>query len=150
VEQAGPESGKPLPELGEPGLRRRQVEGFAFLYEGADPVDPFPRFHPFLEEGKEPRDLLRRDRPGLHGFPSRGKLADDGDGKVAVDREGEGPGNGGGRHDENVGAPALGTEGVLLENAEPVLFVHDGYAHPGEGGFFGEQGMGPDGHGNFP
>ena len=107
VEQTGPQGRKTLPELGEPGLRRRQVKGFAFLNEGADPVDPFTGFHPFPEEREETRNFLRRNCPGRNGFSSRGQLVDDGDGKVAVDREGKGAGNGGSRHDQDMGAPAL-------------------------------------------
>ncbi len=67
--------------------------------------------------------------------------------------EGEGTGDRGGRHVQDVGdepGPGLGVEGGSLTHAEAMLLVDDGDGEGGEGDRRLDQGVGSDGHGELP
>ena len=82
---------------------------------------------------------------GLYGFAAGGQLVDDRYVEVAVDRHGQGAGDRGGRHHQNVGRRGvLVPEAGALFYAEPVLLVDDDKAQVGEVDRIFEQGMGAD------
>ena len=73
-------------------------------------------------------DPIRRVVFGEDGLAAGRKLVDDGDVEVAIEGHGEGAGDGGRGHHEDIGGDALARKAEALEDAETVLLVDDGEA----------------------
>ena len=98
------------------------------VHGGADDVNLPPQAHLLAHEAVEPLALVLPDEHGVHRGASRGQLVDDRQVQVPVDHQGQGPGDGGSRHDQHMRPkiPAtLGGEGGSLVHAEAMLFVGD-------------------------
>src|SRR3954452_3116979 len=81
---------------------------------------------------------------GLDRLPAGRELVDYGDVEVTVEGHGEGAGDRGGGHDEDVGGDALLDEAEALEDAKAVLLVNDGEAELVKADVLFEDGMGAD------
>ena len=100
-------------------------ECVVFLYHGADDIGLPAGGDVLMEEGVDPLAVAAGDGEGVHRLPAGGELVDDGGVQVAVDDQGQGPGDGGGGHHQEVGVRALGREGRTLGHAEAVLLIGD-------------------------
>ena len=121
-----------------------------FRDHGADDIGLPPLRRQLADEAVYPLVVAAGNGVGLHRLPSGGKLVDDGDLQVAVQNEGQGPGDRGGGHDQGVGMLPLGGQGRPLSNTEAVLLVCDHQPQVAVGDAFGDEGVGADGEVDFP
>lgn len=126
-------------------LQVLHVQFFVLLDEREDDINLTPRLYLLCNELIDRDFALYRIVERVDGFAPGGQLVDDTDAEVAIDRHREGAGDGGSRHDQDMGradvlAPQFGT----LRDAETVLLVHDDEAEvaPLDGVF--QEGMGAD------
>ena len=96
-----------------------------FRDHGADDIGLPPLRRQLADEAVYPLVVAAGNGIGLHRLPPRGKLVDDGDLQVAVQNEGQRPGDRRGGHDQGVGMLPLGGQGRPLSDAEAVLLIGD-------------------------
>ena len=104
---------------------QRKVALLVFLHHRAYHKYLPPFVYKLFNEAVQPLTIAFIHGEGVHLLPARRQLVDDGDVQVAVDDEGERPGDGGGGHDEDVGRFALLRQRAALVHAEAVLLIRD-------------------------
>ena len=131
---------------------RHAVEALPLLVvdQRAHPVDLLSCLNSTFDEPKEVRFIRRPHVQGLDGLTPRRQLVQDGDGKVTVDREDQGPWNGRGGHHQDVRRNSLGDQGVLLPYTKAVLFVNHGQTQLQEVHLVRKDGVGPNQEMNLP
>ena len=91
-----------------------------------------PLVYLLTNEGIDPGAVAFRYQEGVHGLTAGGQLIQNGHIQIAVHNQRQGPGNGGGGHDQQVGIIAFGAEARALGHAEAVLLVGDHQPQIGE------------------
>jgi hypothetical protein len=137
--------GQPF-ELGRGGA---QIHLFRFVHQGIHHV-PLPAgfqlsLHRPVDVRPSPPALQHR----LHGGPARGDLVQEAQFQIAVERQGHGPGDGGGGHHQDVGSPLL-PQRHPLPHTEAMLFVHHHQPQAGEPDLLLDQGVGAHHQGGPP
>ena len=100
--------------------------------------------HLAANERVDPRPHGLAHQEGVHRLAARRQLIHHGDVQVAVEDQGERPGNGRGRHDEQVRISGLGRQRRALGDAEAMLLVGNDKIERCERHVSGEQRVGPD------
>ena len=121
-----------------------QVEFFRFFNEGIDDIDLPSLFDLFPQVPVEGFPQPSRHTLGSDRFPPGWQLVDDGQIHVAVQGHGEGAGDGGGGHHEDIGRRALADKFQALADPEPVLLVDDDETQVSKGDLFLKKGVGSD------
>ena len=120
-------------------------DGVVFLHHGADDIGLPSGGDLFVDELIDPLVVGPGDGIGLYRLPPWGQLVDNGHIQVPIDKQGQGPGDGRGAHDQQVGGgPLLGQSGPLV-HAKAVLLVRDDQPQVPEGDLLADQGVGADG-----
>ena len=96
----------------------------------------------FLHKGQRAVALVRTNAIGGDLLPAGRQLIQHGQVEVAEQNKGQGAGNGGGRHDEQMGIPCLVGQHSALTHAKTVLLVDDEQTGPGQVDPRFQQGMG--------
>ena len=96
----------------------------------------------FADKGVDPGPLVLPHQEGVDALAARGQLVDDREVQVPVEDQGQGPGNGRGGHDQQMGVPALLRQGGPLGHAEAVLLVGHHQTEIGKARRLGNQGVG--------
>jgi len=94
-----------------------------FLDHGADDISLTSCGDIFIEEGIDPLSVAAWDGEGIDRLAAWGEFIDNGDIEVAIDHQGEGPGDRGSGHNEEMGGLTFGGECGTLCDAEAVLFI---------------------------
>ena len=127
VDQAHPE---PLERAAPEALRHLgrglQIARLGLLDERADHVGLAAGLELASDELVDPLPLGLVANLGHDRRPPGRQLVEHGDVEIAVERQGQGAGDRGRRHDQHVRVLALPAERRALEHAEPVLLVDDG------------------------
>ena len=103
-----------------------------------------------VQEFVDPLAVAAGDGEGVDLLPSGGQLVNDRYVQVPVDHQRQGPGDGGGGHDQQMGPVPFGCQGGPLGHAEAVLLIGDHQAQAAVGHVGGDEGVGADGYLGFP
>ena len=122
--------------------RRAQIELLALLHQGQHHVGPLAQGHLLAHQLPGFLALAGSQQAGADRSAARGKLIDLAHIQIAVDREGQGAGDGCGGHREQVGLQSLGHQTVSLPDAEAVLLIHHHQPQPGKLNWILQEGMG--------
>ena len=152
VDKAHPQLGEhPLPQLPGVGGHRLQIHAGAvlptaavFLHRRAHDIHLPPLAYLLADKAVHPRPLVLPHQEGVHRGAARRQLVHDGHIQIAIDDQGQGPGDGSGGHNQDMGrnrSPFF-RQRPPLGHAEAVLLVGDDQPqrmvlHP-----LGEQGVG--------
>ena len=120
------------------------------LYHGTDDIGLAALAHQLADETVHPLVIAPGDGEGLHRLAAGGKLVDDGHVQVSVEDQGQGPGDGGSGHDQNVGVVPLGGQFRPLGHTEAVLLIRHHQAQVAVGHAAGDEGVGADGKVDLP
>ena len=118
-----------------------QFFGLPFLNQRTDDVPLPPLVEELFDVSVRPLPYGGVDAVGLDGLSPLREFVDDGDIEVSVNGKGQGPRDGSGRHDHDMGPFALFGQRASLAHSEPVLLVRDDEAQFIEPDVFGQEGM---------
>ncbi len=130
-------------------LRGFHSLGFGLFDDGVDDVGLTAGVDLTLDHAVGEFDLIGGEVLRQNLFAAGGKFVDGGNVEVAVDGHGEGAGDGGCGHDEDVGGNAFLHEAETLHDAEAMLFVDDDEAEFLEFDILFNEGVGADGDGDL-
>ena len=122
--------------------RRAEIELFAVLHQRQHHIGPLAQGHLLAHQLPGLLPLAGSEQSGADRCAAGGELIDLAHIKIAMHREGQGAGDRGGGHGEQVGLEPLGQQAVALAHAKAVLLIHHHQAQPGELHRILEQGMG--------
>ena len=106
-----------------PNLGRLDAQLFVFLYRGADHKALVAFGGMLADEGIDAGTHILAHQEGVNRLTAGGELVQNRNIQVAIHDERQGAGNGCGRHDQHMGAAALGRQLGALGNTKAVLLV---------------------------